>query len=228
MNDFFEAIGYTFKNLDLVYEALRHSSYANESHKNLRSNERLEFLGDSVMGFVVSDFLFKTYPTESERFLTEKKSRIVSTAPLASVLTGLGLSKYIVFGKGVFEAPDKVKEDVFEALVGAIYLDGGIEFSSEFVLKFLIKSPFLSNSAEATKDYKSALKIYYDKAKSGYTEYFLIEKTGPDNDARFKVGFKVDGNIFSVGHGTSLKRAEQDAAKNAVTKLLSEGKKIEL
>ena len=219
-------IGYRFTDKSLLLQAFTHKSFSNQN-VGYDSYERLEFLGDSLIGFFVADYLFKVDGNQ-EGELTQRKSEMVSTVPLSTVLVGLGLDKYILFGKGVDGDNKKFCEDVFEALTAAIYLDGGMEDARAFIYKVLIYSPYVQQNAELTRDYKSIIKVYFDKSKLGELTYTTIERSGPDHQPTFKVALLSNGDRLSVGEGKSKQKAEQDAAKNAVYKLKSEGHNIEL
>ena len=220
------AIGYKFADKKLLLEAFTHRSFSHE-HAGYPSYERLEFMGDSIIGFFVADHLFRS-DGDAEGELTKKKIGIVSSIPLASVLCGMGLDKYILFGNGVDPTNKKFCEDVFEALTAAVYLDGGIQSAWSFISGALIDSPYLDESAKLSRDYKSLIKIYFDKAKLGEISYRVIERSGPDHKPTFLVALVAGEAEVSRGEGTSKQKAEQDAARNAVYKLKSEGHNIEL
>jgi len=220
------AIGYKFNDKKLLLTAFTHKSFSNQN-KGFTCYERLEFLGDSVLGFIVSEYLFNS-DEHSEGQLTQKKSTMVSTIPLSDVLIGLGLDKYILFGKGVDNKINKkFCEDVFEALTAAVYLDGGISCAKNFIYSVLINSPFLQSSQEATIDYKSIIKIFYEKNGRGQLSYVLISRVGPDHQPIFTVALCCGDERISVGEGASKQKAEQSAAKTAVLRLKKEGYNIE-
>lgn len=219
-------IGYEFKNKDLLKTAFTHKSYSNE-HKGQANYERLEFLGDSILGFFVTDYLYRS-DSSSEGSLSAKKSKLVSSIPLATVLFNLGLDKYILFGNGFrAEVNKKFCEDVFEALIAAIYLDGGVSKAWSFVYEMLIDSPYLESSFELTKDYKSIIKEFIEKNHIGELVYKEINRSGPEHNLTFMVALVLNGEEISVGEGHSLQKAEQDAAKIAVHKLKERGYKLE-
>ena len=220
-------ISYKFENKSLLLQAFTHKSFSNQ-HRDYVSYERLEFLGDSLIGFIVADYLYKS-DDEKEGVLTVKKSEMVSSVPLATVLKSLGLEKYILFGKGFNgENGNKFCEDVFEALTAAIYLDGGMAKARAFVLKTLIRSPQLKNNPEITRDYKSIIKIYFDKTGRGELTYVVADRSGPDHRPTFTIELICGEEKLSCGTGHSKQSAEQAAAKAAVYKLISEGHSIEL
>ena len=209
-----ELIGYRFKSRDYLETAFTHSSYSNE-HK-AENNERLEFLGDSVLGLVVSDFLFSRTPTLAAGRMTSEKQKLVSTVPLSGVIKRLGLGAYLLCGKSLNPAslPDSILENLCESVIGAIYLDGGLSAAESFVRKFVLCDDSLSRSG-GLKDYKSELQIYSPKLKTGLPKYELVSKTGPDHAPCFTVSVKVAG-IKTEGSGKCEQKAEQQAAENAL------------
>ncbi len=219
-------IGYEFNDKNLLKAAFTHKSYSNE-HKNAVNYERLEFLGDSILGFFVTDYLYRT-DSSSEGSLSSKKSKMVSSIPLATVLFNLGLDKYILFGNG-FKADSTKKfcEDVFEALTAAIYLDGGISKAWSFVNEMLIDSPYLESSFELTKDYKSIIKEFVEKNHLGELCYKEINRSGPEHNLRFMIALCINDEEIAIGEDSSKHKAEQSAAKIAVYKLKKRGYKLE-
>ncbi len=222
LEDCEKIIGYSFKNKDYLSIAFTHASYSNE-HKGVENNERLEFLGDSVLGFVISDYLFNNFPDEREGVLTLKKQGLVSKTPLSNVIIKNGLDKYLRLGQGgkaQFEN-NKISscENVFEAIVAAIYLDGGLDCAKKFIYDKLIDG---ENSLDLRIDYKSQL-LYFAQAKRlGDISYKEIEKNGPAHRPSFTMGVYIDNNLIATGEGSAHKRAEQQAAKLALQNLKSE------
>ena len=213
-------IGHTFLDKSLLLQAFTHPSFSNE-HKSYASYERLEFLGDSVLGFIVAETLFSSKDWREGK-LTARKAELVSTYPLSTAMNLLGLEKYIVFGKGEITSKSKVAENVFEALTAAIYLDGGIEKARAFV-----KESLQTVAARPLKDYKSIIKIYADKNKLGEVSYPLTARSGPDHAPTFTVKLVIGDNELSIGEGKSKKEAEQAAAALAVENLEKEGIELE-
>ena len=218
-------IGYVFKNRKLLAEALTHSSYANElCQRNIptRSNERLEFLGDSVLEIIASTYLFTEYPDVPEGELTRLRSEAICTAALSSYAEQIELGEYLFLGNGERKFDGKKKpttlENAFEALLGAIYLDS--DCSLETVRSFAV--PFLAeriNSAECdTTDYKSELQQIIQQTPGEVLTYEEISKTGPDNAPTFTVVAKLNSNVIGTGKGHSKKKAEQKAARDAIIK----------
>ncbi|MBQ7739806.1 MAG: ribonuclease III [Eubacterium sp.] len=210
-------IEYTFKNKKLLTEALTHSSYANETKKG-RSNERLEFLGDAVLSIISAEYLFEKYPSSDEGELTKTRSSIVCTYTLSQFAKMINLGDYLIMGKGAaqYEVQNQgaVLEDAFEAIIAAIYLDGGMEEAKRFVLPFLqleIKSP-KSNF----KDYKSLFQIIIQQNPDEKFQYKLVAEHGPDHAKTYEVELYVNSNVVGRGVGTSKKSAEQDAARQAL------------
>ncbi len=216
-------IGYTFKNKALLTEALTHSSYANElSQRNIptRSNERLEFLGDSVLEIISSTYLFNRYPDVPEGELTRLRSEAICTAALSSYASEIGLGDYLLLGNGERKSEGNKKpttlENAFEALLGAMYLDS--DYSIEPARALAV--PFLAervNSAECdTMDYKSELQQIIQQTPGELLTYSEVSKTGPDNDPTFTVVAMLNSNVIGTGKGHSKKKAEQKAAKDAI------------
>ena len=219
MDKFYETIGYSFKNESLIIEALTHSSYANESHKNIRSNERLEFLGDAVLSIIVSDYIFLHCPDYPEGELTKLRASLVCEKTLAVYAKKIGLGDKIKFSKGEKRtggsARPSITSDAFEALIAAIYLDGGIEEARKFVLKFVI--PDIENpKLHRINDYKTMLQEIVQKNPEERLEYVLVGEKGPDHDKHFVFEVHLNSNVIGRGGGKSKKEAEQQAAREAL------------
>ncbi len=220
-----QKIGYTFKNINILKEAMTHSSYANElRQKNVRikSNERLEFLGDAVLEVISSTYLFEKYPNVPEGELTRIRSESICTAALSSYALSLDLGSHIYFGKGERKTDGKNKlstlENTFEALLGAIYLDSGhnIERVTQFLIKFL--APRIEMMQSESNDYKSELQQIIQQTPGEELTYEELSKTGPDNAPTFVVVAKLNSNIIGKGEGHSKKKAEQNAARDAINR----------
>lgn len=217
IDDFEKVIGYHFKSAGLLRQALTHSSYANEKHmKKLADNERLEFLGDAVLELVSSEFLFSNYPDMPEGELTKKRASMVCEPSLAMSARDIRLQDYILLGKGEEftggRKRDSITSDAMEAVIGAIYLDGGIDQARNFVLRFILND--LENKS-LFYDSKTVLQeIVQDKGK--VPEYVLAGCTGPDHDKRFFAEVHISGKIYGKGTGHTKKAAEQAAAYQAV------------
>lgn len=217
-------IGYSFKNKDLLINAFTHASYSNE-HKNLKSNERLEFLGDSLLGFIVSEALYDK-SKEDEGKLTLKKQALVSKKPLSKSVIDAGLNKFLLLGEGEKSSPSKINlaENLFESIVAAIYLDGGIDNAKKFVFNFLDVNALSIASIEGEKlfDYKSKLLHIVQKKRLGDVIYTEIAKDGPPHKPIFTMSVSVGGKTLAKGSGSSHKAGEQEAAKAAIDILQSE------
>lgn len=206
-------IGYEFKQKQLLRQALTHSSFSNEQKINkLKNYERLEFLGDAVLELLSSQFFFESFPDMSEGQMTRLRSSMVCEPALAFCARDLSLNKYILLGKGE-EATggrerDSIISDVMEAVLGAIYLDGGLKEADRFVKMFILSD--LENK-QLFYDSKSILQERVQKA-GGRLCYELLEESGPDHDKVFVVEAKIDGQALSRGTGRNKKAAEQQAA----------------
>ncbi len=207
-----EKIGYIFKDSELLRRCFTHPSYTNQ-HDDEKNYERIEFLGDSVLGFVVSDFVFRN-DKKDEGGMTEDKQNIVSSKPLAQATRSLGVEKYMLKHEKL-KISDSMCENLFESLIGGIYLDGGLEEARKFIEKNLIQ-PYYKNGRTTTKDSKSKLNEYVSKNHLGNVLYVLVSKKGKDNLPTFTVKAVLDGKEISKGTGSSKKNAEQMAAKNAL------------
>ena len=214
-------IDYKFKNVSLRQKAMTHSSYANEHHgTHLDCNERLEFLGDSVLGFVTADYLFTHYPELPEGELTKLRAAVVCEGALCEIARELGIPEEIRLGHGEEMGGGRkrasILADATEALLGAIYLDGGIEPARAFVLRFIPHKVDVAVAGGAFKDYKTMLQEIVQKNKQETLEYRLADQSGPDHDKRFTMELLLNSNVFASGTGRSKKEAEQLAAKKAL------------
>ncbi len=218
-------LGYVFNNKTLLETAFTHASYTNE-HKDSTNNERLEFLGDSILGFIVAEYFYKNNDSK-EGELTRLKQSLVSKEPLSFAIDKLGLFEFLIVGESVdkenLTTKKTLSENLFEAIVGAIYLDGGIDFAKDFVYDNLISSEVLSKKFVIRTDYKSKLQEFCDKRKLGKVEYVLMEKLGPDHNPSFSVCVIIKGASIAKGTAGSKKQAEQESAKNALDILQREG-----
>ena len=220
IKEFQEKIGYKFKNEKLIIEALSHSSYANECKKQRNNNERLEFLGDSVLSVIVSDYIFEHFKHLPEGELTKLRASLVCEQALFDFSKKIDLGKYIFLGKGEEitggrERPSIVS-DAFEAVIAAIYLDGGLKVASKYVLSF-IPEDVKPHSVVSFVDYKTALQEIIQKNPEEKVEYVLTDESGPDHDKKFTVNVMLNSNVIGTGIGKSKKSAEQNAAKEALS-----------
>lgn len=220
MTDLQNKIGYQFKNPALLNEALTHSSYANE-HKSqhIKYNERLEFLGDSVLSIVVSDYIYKNCPELPEGELTKLRASLVCEKSLYEFAKKIDLGKYLILSKGErnnggTDRPS-ILSDAFEALIAAIYIDGGIAPASKHILNFVI--PAIKNSKKKKiNDYKTTLQEIIQKNPGEKLEYVLVRESGPDHNKHFVVEVHLNSNVIGKGGGRSKKEAEQQAAREAL------------
>ena len=219
MDELQNRIGYKFNNTDLLKEALTHSSYANENHKKIKCNERLEFLGDSVLSIVVSDYIFANCPKLPEGELTKLRASLVCEKSLHKFAKQLGLGEFLLLSYGEKRnggaSRASILSDAFEAVIAAIYLDGGIEPAKEYILRFVV--PEIEHCKNISfKDYKTSLQEIIQKNPGEKLEYFLVSATGPDHDKHFKVEVHLNSNVIGRGGGRSKKEAEQQAAREAL------------
>ncbi len=214
-------ISYSFKEMQLLVQSLTHSSYANEHNmKKIENNERLEFLGDAVLEIVTSDYLFQTYPDKLEGQLTKMRARLVCEPTLASFARRISLGKYLLLGNGEDisggRQRDSVLSDTVEALIGSIYLDGGILEARRFIEKMLIVN--LSMTQDFI-DSKTQLQEHIQQFSASPIEYRIINESGPDHNKHFEVYVYHRDSIIGEGSGRSKKGAEQNAAKDALKKI---------
>lgn len=210
-------LGYHFKNPALLARALTHSSYANERHVDTGDNERLEFLGDSVLGFITAEYLFANHRDFPEGELTKLRAYAVCEKSLFSYAEEIGLGNYLKLGKGEERTGGRTRpsvlSDAFEAVIAAIYLDGGMDEAKKFVLRFVV--PYVE-AKPTFKDYKTMLQEVVQKNQGETLEYVLVSETGPDHDKSFTVEVHLNSNVIGRGVGGSKKKAEQNAAKEAL------------
>ena len=221
LNEFQSKIGYTFKNRHLLEQALTHSSYANEKHMKKHSdNERLEFLGDAVLEIVSSEFLFINYPQKPEGELTKLRASIVCEPTLALCTKPLDLGKYLRLGKGEDHTGGRKRKsilsDALEAVIGAIYLDGGFTNAKEFVLRFIMTD---IENKQLFYDSKTILQEIVQGRQDGELTYEILKEEGPDHNKSFEVRALVGPKEVGRGKGRTKKAAEQLAAYNGILKL---------
>ena len=218
LSSLMQTIGYTFKNPRLLEQALTHSSYANEKPGAGGSNERLEFLGDSVLGFIAASYLFE-HDSGNEGSLSKRRAAIVCEQALASYSREIGVGGFLRLGKGERATGgaerDSNLEDAFEAIVGAIYLDGGLSAATAFALPYLEKE-LGSRKEKHFKDYKTLLQEIVQQNPEESLRYVLVAESGPDHDKHFTVEVHLNSNVIGRGKGGSKKEAEQRAAKEAL------------
>ena len=214
-------IGYCFKDKDLLINALTHTSYANEhKHKGMKDNERLEFLGDAVLELVSSEYLYKNMKDMPEGKMTKLRASLVCEPTLAMDAREIDLEDFIYLGKGE-EATggrkrDSIVSDAFEALIGAIFLDGGVDAARSFILQFAL------NDIEKKRlfhDCKTVLQERVNMVKIGNLSYEIVGESGPDHDKNYEAVAKIDQQVIGRGSGHTKKAAEQQAAYNALKTL---------
>ena len=220
IKDFQNTIGYNFQSEGLLRQALTHSSYANEKHmKKLSDNERLEFLGDAVLELVSSDFLYKNYQKLPEGELTKLRASIVCEPTLALCAKELHLGEYLLLGKGEDQTGGRERKsilsDALEAVIGAIYLDGGFANAKEFVLKYIMTD---IEHKQLFSDSKTILQEVV-QGEHESLQYVMTEESGPDHNKSFTVEAHIDNVCLGVGSGHTKKAAEQEAAYRALLKI---------
>ncbi len=221
LSNFEAVLGITFKDKILLEQALTHKSYANENNLDFH-NERLEFLGDSVINLVISSYFFNKYPLKEEGKLSKLRANIVNQSTLEKLAINLNIGKYIKLGKGEISSGGRnrpsILADAFEAVIGSIYLDKGFTGARSFVLK-QIKADGLFEKLESIKDYKTTLQEVVQKQYKLVPIYRTIVEYGPNHSKTFEVEVIVKKKILGKGKGKSKKEAEQSAAKKALQKL---------
>ena len=225
MRELQKTIGYSFKNISLLETALTHTSYANEICKDgLKSYERLEFLGDSILGFTTADYLLGAFPALHEGELTKLRADLVCESSLAETAKTLRLGEYLRLGKGEEAGGGRTRTsiiaDVVEALIAAIYLDGGLPAAKRFIYTFVLTDT--GEKIRLNTDYKTLLQELIQQKKNQSLYYELMGESGPDHDKEFSVRVLLNGEPVGAGTGTSKKRAEQAAAREAVETLFPE------
>ena len=213
-------IDYEFVDRNLLQAALTHASGADH---RLASNERMEFLGDAILGFVVCDVLFRQYPDYLEGDLTKIKSVVVSRQTCAKISSNLGLQEFLIVGRGMAASvPHSLMADVFESIVAAVYLDGGIGAAREFVERHLLPEIDLAAAGDAAGNYKSVLQQLAQREFGSTPNYQLLDEKGPDHAKCFQVAAQVGGQKYPPAWGRNKKEAEQRAACNALSELNGE------
>lgn len=222
LNDFENIIGYRFNDIGLLKLALSHSSYVNElTVKNKTDcNERIEFLGDAVLEIVSSEYLYKNYPNDKEGVLSKHRAGLVCEKSLAGAARKLEFGKYLMLGKGERTSGgaerDSILADAFEAVIGAMYLDGGLDIASAFILKYVLEP-----DTERFVDYKSKFQELVQSGEGEKIIYELEDEYGPAHEREFVVGLYLDGTRVGTGKGHNKKMAEQMAAREAIDSFLN-------
>ena len=221
-----ERIGYKFNNRSLLVEALTHSSYSNELRSkkiNVPCNERLEFLGDSVLSIIVSEYLYNSYRDLPEGELTKMRAAIVQSAALESFAREVELGKYLYLGHGEEKCNGRERrsllENAFEAILAAIYLDAGANGKkavSSFLLPLVKKELATLENKTVYSDYKTELQQLIQQAEGDFLEYVTVGESGPDHSKTFDVEARLNSNVIGRGKGKTKREAEQNAAKEAL------------
>lgn len=214
-------LGYQFKDAALLERALTHKSYANELKTITEHNEKLEFLGDAVLDLVVGEFLFESFPQDNEGGLSKKRASIVNEEVLSELALDMELNKLLLLGKGEILTGGATKprliSSTFEALVGAMYLDGGFEVTKHFLRReFATLTQRVCGQEDYEKDYKTRLQEVVQKAQKETPKYVVLAEEGPPHEREFLVCVKVKEEIWAQGRGRSKKNAEQAAARTAL------------
>lgn len=208
-------LGYRFKDISLLETALTHSSYANEKGGDTVCNERLEFLGDSILGFVSARYFYENFDCPEGELTKHRAAKVCETA-LCTFAKELKVGEALRLGKGEARMGGKDKPsilaDAFEAILAAVFLDGGLDEAAKIVLRFIPRH----DSFEKAKDYKTTLQEVIQRNREEHIEYVLIDATGPDHDKTFTVQVHLNSNVIGTGVGKSKKLAEQQAAKEAL------------
>ena len=216
------AIGYRFKNITLLQNALTHSSYANEYwHDSLKSNERLEFLGDSILGMVVAEYLYRNFPDRLEGELTRMRADMVCETSLARIAERVNLGAYLLLGHGEEQGGGRkrpsILADAVESVIAASFLDGGMSAAEELIHRFVLSN--VPTGKLNNLDYKTSLQEMVQQKKNQQLNYRLVGERGPDHDKEFTIEVLLNGIVVGKGIGSSKKRAEQDAARVAIATL---------
>lgn len=223
---FQKTISARFKRIDLLNLALTHRSYTNEGGQSVGDNERLEFLGDAVLGLVISERLYRGFPHLPEGEYARMKSYIVSEDTLARIASSLDIPNYLILGKGERLSGGTHKKaimaDCMEAIIGAVFLDGGFKKARTFILKHWEPEIAVVIADKHDKDYKSLLQNYTLKSCQALPVYKVIGKSGPDHQQVFAVEVRINGKIEGSGEGSSKKGAEKSAAKMAYLSLVGD------
>ena len=222
IKDLEAALGYRFHNITLLQNALTHSSYANEHwHDSLRSNERLDFLGDSILGMVVAEYLYRNFPDRPEGELTRMRADMVCENSLARIAEQVDLGKHLLLGNGEEQGGGRnrpsILADAVESVIAASFLDGGMAAAEGIIRRFVLSNVPVSKLKNL--DYKTSLQELVQQKKNQQLSYQMVGEKGPDHDKEFFVEVSLNGTVVGKGSGSSKKRAEQDAARAAMEAL---------
>ncbi len=220
-----KTIEYTFKDKELLKNALMHSSYANENRKSgCTSNERLEFLGDALLGAETAKFLYTSFPEMGEGEMTKLRAELVCEKSLAAVAERIGLGRCLLLGRGEAHGGGRerpsINADAVEALIAAMFLDGGREAIERFIGKYILSTGFKADRLGVGEgDYKTTLQERVQRSRGSSVSYEIIAESGPDHNKTFTVAAVINGERSGVGEGRTKKEAEQQAAKDALSSL---------
>ena len=217
-----QGLGYTFQNKALLENALTHSSYANENReRHIPDNERLEFLGDSILGFVVADYLYRNYPDKPEGELTRIRADLVCERNLAEAAATIELGTFLKLGHGEEQSGgrtrDSIVSDAMESVIAASFMDGGFAAAKEIIDRLILSN--IPKGRPRNFDYKTAFQELVQRKKDQQLHYALVGESGPDHDKHFEVEVQLNGKAVGRGVGSSKKRAEQAAAEAAIEAL---------
>ena len=217
-----QGLGYTFRNKALLENALTHSSYANENReRHLPDNERLEFLGDSILGFVVAEYLYRNFPDKPEGELTRIRADLVCERNLAEAAATIELGSYLLLGHGEEQGGgrkrDSIVSDAMESVIAASFMDGGFAAAKEIIDRLILSN--IPKGRPRNFDYKTAFQELVQRKKDQQIHYELTGEAGPDHDKHFEVEVLLNGKAVGHGVGSSKKRAEQAAAEAAIEAL---------
>lgn len=216
---------FTFSNKSLLQRALTHRSYVNESSIPVKDNERLEYLGDSVLGLIVNEYLFKSFENYPEGDLAKIKSAVVSEDTLAKVANQMNLGDYIIMGRGEELTGGRYRQsilaDTLEAIIGAVYLDAGLTKSKKLVLRILKKDIQRIDKLSYLRDPKTTLQELVQKKYKSRPLYTVIQESGPDHSKMYTIKLTINDRDITVGSGSSKRKAESDAAKKALELIYS-------
>ena len=216
-------IGHAVRNQDLFVQALLHRSFLTRIHRPVRSNERLEFFGDSILNLIVAEYLYHHYPDAEEGELTKVRSRLVNRKALAAYAKDIKLSEFILMSNSAAQAIgkgcDTIMADTYEAVIAAIYLDGGYDAARRFVERQLLAALRNGSVITADENYKSMLLEYAQSRGLGVPRYTIVKEEGPDHDRTFTVEVQIESEVRGSGSGKNKKEAEQVAASRALRSL---------
>jgi len=219
--DLLKKLHITYKNIAIYEQALTHPSYNGDANTKHQDYEKLEFMGDSVLGYVTADLVYKNRPEMSEGDLTKLRSVLVSTKPLAAYARKISLDQYVRIGHSIsanqVKESDKILENVFESLIGAIYLDAGLKAAYRFI-KYILLKDIKTYDADNLTDYKTKLQEEIQAEHRDAVQYVTISQSGPAHDRTFTVQVRYNDIVLGTGTGKSKKKAEEMAAKDALSK----------